>query len=112
MTTEQIATVCHEANRAYCETLGDMSQPKWGDAPEWQRASAVNGVLHVQSHPFAMPSDSHESWLKEKEAAGWKYGPVKDPAKKEHPCCVPYGDLPPEQKAKDALFLAVARALL
>jgi hypothetical protein len=111
MTTEQIAKVCHEANRAYCETLGDLSQPRWEDAPEWQRTSAIKGV-EAARNPLAKPSDSHDSWLAEKRSTGWKYGPVKDPAKKEHPCFVPYEELPIDQKAKDALFLAVARALL
>lgn len=111
MTNEQIAQVCHEANRAYCATLGDLSQPAWADAPEWQRESAVNGVAHARGNPNAKPSDSHESWLAEKAAAGWKMGPVKDPEKKEHPCMVPYAELPPEQQRKDALFLAVVRAL-
>lgn len=111
MTTEQIAIVCHEANRAYCATLGDNSQPAWADAPEWQRTSAVNGVRFHLANPAAAPSHSHEEWLKEKEATGWKYGPVKDPDKKEHPCFVPYDQLPAEQQAKDALFIAVVKAL-
>lgn len=106
-----IAKVCHEANRAYCAGLGDNSQPAWEEAPEWQRNSAINGVNHALTSPAAMPSDSHESWLAEKRAAGWRYGPVKDPEKKEHPCFVPYEQLPDEQKRKDALFLAVVRAL-
>ena len=33
----QIAMVAHETNRAYCESIGDNSQPKWEDAPEWQK---------------------------------------------------------------------------
>jgi hypothetical protein len=37
---DQVARVCHEANRAYCQTLGDNSQPAWDDAPEWQKDSA------------------------------------------------------------------------
>jgi len=111
MNVRHIAKVCHEANRAYCQSLGDNSQPPWDEAPEWQKTSAINGVLHAQN-PLAKPEDSHNAWLKEKEEAGWKYGPVKDPAKKEHPCFVPYSELPPEQQKKDSLFLAVARALL
>ena len=111
MTNEQIAKVCHEANRAYCQAIGDMSQPTWEEAPDWQKTSARNGVLHAQN-PLAKPSDSHEGWLKEKEETGWKYGPTKDPAKKEHPCFLPFDQLPEEQKKKDTLFLAVARALL
>ena len=111
MTVEQIAEVCHETNRAYCATLGDNSQTTWAEAPEWQRTSAVNGVRFHLDNPNAKPSHSHESWLAEKEASGWKYGPVKDAEKKEHPCFVPYDELPPEQKAKDALFIGVVHAL-
>src|SRR4051812_32763157 len=108
---EAIARVCHEANRAYCYGIGDYSQLSWGYAPEWQRTSAVNGVKFALDNPDAGPSHSHESWLAEKEAAGWKYGPVKDPEKKEHPCFVPYDQLPIEQRMKDHLFQAVARTL-
>lgn len=110
--TEKIARVCHEANRAYCAALGDHSQPEWEGAPEWQRSSAIAGVEFIRANPDAPPSASHESWLAVKEAEGWKWGPVKDPAKKEHPCFVPYAELPVEQKAKDYIFGAVARALL
>ena len=81
----------------------------------------ANGILprspwSIQScspaaNPGSEPSHSHEEWLKEKAATGWKYGPVKDLAKKEHPCFVPYDELPPEQKAKNALFVGVVNAL-
>lgn len=111
MEIEQIARVCHEVNRAYCASLGDHSQPSWEDAPYWQRASAINGVCYTIEHPDAKPSDSHDSWLAEKRAAGWKYGPVKNSETKEHPCFVPYEELPQEQKVKDHLFQAVVRAL-
>jgi hypothetical protein len=111
MEVDTIARVCHEVNRAYCASQGDHSQPAWEDAPDWQRTSAINGVRFTLSNPDAKPSNSHESWLAEKTAAGWKYGPVKNPDTKEHPCFVPYDELPPEQKAKDYLFQAVVRAL-
>ena len=111
LTVRDIAKVCHEANRAYCESIGDTSQPKWEDAPAWQCESAIKGVDFSLSNPDANPSASHESWLAEKQATGWKYGPVKDPDKKEHPCFVPYDELPAEQRAKDHLFQAVVRAL-
>jgi hypothetical protein len=29
-----IARACHEVNRAYCQALGDNSQPAWEDGPE------------------------------------------------------------------------------
>lgn len=74
-----IAKVCHEANRAYCESIGDTSQPVWETAPQWQKDSAVNGVQFHIDNPNAKPEDSHNSWLKQKEEEGWKYGEVKNP---------------------------------
>ena len=111
MRIEQIARVAHEINRAYCQALGDNSQPKWEDAPDWQRSSAINGVEFHITNPDAGPDHSHNAWLAEKEATGWKWGPVKDAERKEHPCFVPYDQLPVEQKAKDYLFRAVVHAL-
>lgn len=108
---EAIARVCHEANRTWCETLGDWSQRRWDDAPDWQRSSAIAGVRFHLENPDASASASHDSWLAEKERDGWKYGPVKDADAKEHPCFVPFEQLPPEQQAKDRLFRAVVHAL-
>lgn len=106
-----IAQVCHEANRAYCITQGDVSQPLWHDAPEWQRSSAITGVQFRLDNPESKPEDSHNSWLKQKEEEGWKYGTVKDAEKKEHPCFVPYTELPVFQQKKDHLFQAIVDAL-
>ena len=111
MNIGQVARVCHETNRVYCEMIGDNSQPDWDHAPDWQKASAIKGVAFHINNPPSAPSQSHEEWLKEKEADGWKFGPVKDAEKKEHPCFVPYDELPVEQKAKDSLFIGVVHAL-
>lgn len=107
---ENIARVCHEANRAYCCTIGDTSQPSWEDAPEWQKASAIDGVNFLLEEDRG-PEASHENWLRTKEKEGWVYGPTKDPEKKTHPCCVPYADLPPKQKLKDAIFHAIVNVM-
>lgn len=107
-----VARTCHEVNRAYCRGIGDDSQAAWDDAPEWQRASARAGARHLIEHPETTPEQSHEGWLAHKEAEGWRYGPVKDAEKKEHPCFLPYAELPPEQRLKDGLFGAVVRAML
>jgi len=89
--------------------MGDSSQPAWENVPGWQLSSALNGVTGVLEGNT--PRQSHESWLKEKADTGWKYGPVKDPEKKEHPCFVPYDDLPAEQKQKDSIFVGVVTAM-
>lgn len=110
-TSVEIAQVCHEANRAYCALLKDKSQLAWEDAPRWQKESATNGVVFHKQNPEAGPSHSHNSWLEEKKLTGWKYGPVKDEVRKEHPCIVPYEELPLEQRMKDYIFAAIVTAM-
>ena len=103
----KIAKVCHEVNRAYCQALGDNSQPSWDEAPEWQRSSAMLGVnLHISNHD-AGPQASHESWMAQKVSEGWVYGAEKDPDAKTHPCIVPFCELPVAQQAKDYIFRAI-----
>ncbi|RZG86808.1 hypothetical protein EXE10_06265 [Acinetobacter sp. WCHAc060033] len=104
MKTIAIAMMCHAINAAYCQSMGDDSQPAWDDTPESLKQSLIAGVEMHLENPDATPEQSHESWFKVKEAEGWKYGEVKDIEKKEHPCFLPYEELPDEQKAKDYLF--------
>ena len=108
----EIARVCHEVNRAVCEAAGDTSQKPWPEAEQWQRDSAVRGVEFAQANPTAPASAQHNAWLADKEKDGWKYGPVKNPEAKEHPCFVPYGQLPENQRLKDEMFGLVVRAVL
>jgi hypothetical protein len=108
---EQVARVCHEANRALQYIQGDPcpSLP-WDCETAETRQSAAEGVRAVrQDHATAR--GLHESWRRFKAGHGWVYGPVKDPDAKTHPCMVPYDDLPPEQQDKDRLFHAVVTAL-
>lgn len=112
MDLESVARLAHEVNRAYCLALGDESQPVWEDAPQWQRDSAVLGVrFHIENRD-ASPGASHECWMAQKVADGWVYGPEKRPDLKQHPCMVPFEELPREQQAKDFIFRAVVRASL
>lgn len=106
----QIAKTCHEVNKAFCESIGDFSQPNWGDAPEWQQQSAINGVEYHLLNPNSTPADSHNNWMTEKLKEGWVYGTEKSPDKKEHPCLVSYDTLPKEQQTKDLLFISVVRS--
>ena len=111
---ESIAKVAHETNRAFCQTIGDASHASWKDAPEWQKESTIKGVkfhLHrLRLGVIPNPNSSHNSWLEEKRVTGWKYGPVKNPETKEHPCFVAYDELPVNDKRKDYLFGAVVKA--
>lgn len=111
LSVEDVAKICHQANKALCEANGDDSQLDWDQAPEWQRTSAINGVGFTLANPDAPASANHESWYAEKEADGWVYGETKDAIAKTHPCMVPYDQLPSEQQAKDHLFRGIVNGL-
>lgn len=109
MKAEDIARVCHEANRQLQAILGEDTSPTWYFLDDETKLSAIDGVKNAQSG--ATPQESHENWLRFKEEHGWTYGEEKDGVAKTHPCMVPYDQLPEEQKAKDELFTSIVRAL-
>lgn len=111
MTIEDLAKICHEANRAYCEALFDFSQKSWEECDEKLKLSTINGVIYHLKNENVTPKESHENLLKYKLAEGWKYGLVKDFDKKEHPCLLPYESLPEVQRYKDILFKNIVDAL-
>ena len=109
---EQIAEVCHELNRAYTRTIKDFTQADWHKAPDWQKKSAMDGVMFRLENRGATPEEMHVNWCNAKLRDGWAHGATKDPQAKTHPCLVEYVALPPEQRVKDALFAAVVDAFI
>ena len=43
----------------------------------------------------------HDVWAAGRIKDGWTYGPVRNDANKQHPCLVPYEELPEDEKAYD-----------
>lgn len=106
------AAICHEANRAYCQSIGDHSQPTWDEAPAIIKKSVKSGVRAILDNPGLTPAQSHKAWVDYKLAEGWKYGPVKNVETKEHPNLRPYGALSDDERYKDVIFGCVVRALI
>ncbi|MBM4289189.1 MAG: Ryanodine receptor Ryr [Deltaproteobacteria bacterium] len=48
-----------------------------------------------------LAENAHDNWASQRLAEGWRYGPQRHDARKEHPCLVPYGELPESEKAYD-----------
>lgn len=44
---------------------------------------------------------NHDVWARQRLADGWRAGPVRNDDRKEHPCLVPYDELPESEKAYD-----------
>lgn len=111
-TPEQIAQVCHEANRGLQAVNADPNvpvAPPWDELDQDMKDSILVGVKGVQAGNTA--EQSHEQWLITKESQGWAYGPKKDAEKKTHPCMVPYDQLPVQDKVKDTLFAGIVKML-
>lgn len=59
--------------------------------------------LSPQLHQLTelLAKNAHEVWAKTRQDEGWTYGPVRNDAKKQHPCLVPYEKLPESEKEVD-----------
>ena len=44
---------------------------------------------------------THDNWLRQRLADGWRHGQSRNDLLKEHPCIVPYDDLPESEKEYD-----------
>src|SRR5659263_752399 len=56
---------------------------------------------------------THDNWLRQRLADGWRHGQSRNDLLKEHPCIVPYDDLPESEKEYDRkISLGVIQAML
>jgi class 3 adenylate cyclase/tetratricopeptide (TPR) repeat protein len=65
-------------------------------------------------HPLReqLAANAHEVWSAARVAQGWTWGPVRDDALKQHPCLVPYDELPESEKLIDRNAVAGALAAI
>ncbi|HET7110182.1 MAG TPA: RyR domain-containing protein [Gemmatimonadales bacterium] len=108
---EQVAAVCHEANRQVQRMFGEQVNFPWENTGPDLRNSIIDGVRKIRSGEVTTPEQSHRNWCQYKTDEGWVYGEVKNFATKEHPQLVPYEVLPAEQQYKDRVFWAIVKAL-
>ncbi len=60
-----------------------------------------------------LAKNTHELWAQQRLSEGWKYGSQRDDVRKEHPCLVPYEDLPESEKQYDRITtLGVLKTVL
>jgi len=48
-----------------------------------------------------LAENAHDVWAAQRIAQGWTCGPRRDDERKQHPCLVPYVDLPEAEKEYD-----------
>jgi ryanodine receptor 2 len=49
----------------------------------------------------AMAKNVHAVWAESRVSQGWSYGPERNDDLKQHPCLVPYDQLPEQEKDYD-----------
>jgi hypothetical protein len=96
---EQIARMCHQTNKAWCELNGDNSQ-KSGTKHNNGKETAIKGVEFKLDNPDAGHDAQHNAWMADKIADGWVYGEEKDEMLKTHHCIVAFEKLPEFQQKK------------
>lgn len=96
----RLVLAIHEANKEIQQQTGEFIP----QLSEHLTKSILDGVYFVLDTPNCTPEQQHNNWVHFKRADGWRYGPEKDFERKEHPCLVPYSELPEIQQRKDSVF--------
>jgi len=114
MRNDEIARVCYAANKALGAILGEGRGLSWDECGTEKKLSTMAGVRYALDSPGEVsPQRIHEEWMVDKMVKGWQYG-LEEKIEGDihyHPCMLNWEDLPPEQKLKDILFLAIVNAL-
>jgi hypothetical protein len=107
---ERCARAAHNTLAAYCKANRDHSLKEWDDAEEWQRRSSIDMVRSVLDGAYS-PRAEHERWLKDKLAAGYVHGEVKNDDRSKGPLTNPsvmdYDLLPLYLRMKNLLGIVV-----
>lgn len=104
-----IARVAHHAWVSYQMGAGQSYNVE--PTPS-QIESQRDGVRFFLQNPNATPKENHDNWMKCRLDAGWKWGPLKDAKKLEHPDLVPYEQLPEVERMKDEMDIEARRFAL
>ena len=80
----------------------------WDQRDEQFRSQFIN-VIDMMCGPDrkSSPEELHDDWIKAYEEMGWRFGPVRDINRKTHPDMVPFNELDPRERDKDAVFVAL-----
>jgi len=63
--------------------------------------SGVNLTADILELTELLAGNAHDLWARQRMAEGWRYGPQRDDARKEHPSLVPYEELSESEKEYD-----------
>jgi hypothetical protein len=75
------------------------SRPAYEPRPiDTSKVKLTEDILELTEH---LAENAHAVWARQRLADGWRYGPRRDDARKEHPSLVPYAELSESEKQYD-----------
>lgn len=76
-------------------TMKSNYVPQPADTSDVQLPEELNALIEQ------MAKNVHEVWAQSRIEQGWSYGDKRSDVLKQHPCLVPYDELPESEKAYD-----------
>lgn len=107
--TERRAKFVYEAARLQAQSVNAPIVPdEWEKREEPFRIQFCE-VIERQcgEQRSKSPEELHGSWMQSYLTMGWKYGEEYNRENKIHPDLVPYAELEPRERDKDAVFVAL-----
>jgi hypothetical protein len=69
--------------------------------PQQIDTSGIRLSDEITSIAEVLAKNVHEVWAQKRISEGWKYGTARNDDRKEHPCLVPYENLPEDERVYD-----------
>lgn len=104
---EGIAKTCHQANKAFCESMGDNSFTDWEDSEDWVKALTIFQVRNIIANPLEPHYGSHDAYVDKVPEITWENAPEGFNKKLSR-----YEEWSIEDKTKSKMFKAIVEAIL
>ena len=78
-----------------------MTQNPYTSTPTPNDTSDVELSEELLELVELIAENTHDNWAAGRIVEGWTYGPVRNDDLKQHPCLVPYNELPDNEKRYD-----------
>lgn len=107
--TERRSVFVYEAARLQAWAVGAPIVPEPWENREELFCEQFREVITMMCGPDrkTSPEELHDDWVDAYKMMGWTYGPERDRESKTHPDMVPWSDLEPKERDKDAVFVAL-----
>lgn len=96
---DTVARIVHNAQRDFGLWLDDSYPPDPYDALSEEARLPAQSLVRLIAQGYSTDY-VHDIWVTSMEEKGWKYGDVKDPYGKTHPCMTLFKDLSQWEKRR------------